>query len=187
MRVDVKSSHPRPSVVTAPVYRGCPAGTHRGDPLCTDVCGCPVYTSRRFSGTPSRKPKSPHPPSIFWNSFQETENHHHFSEDAGCHEFQIVCHCEVGHCEVEDDNAAGGFPIGFVVDAVDVLDVSVSEIAAFPPGEHLAFSSIIYSPISFGPSSVSNVLKLSESSYGSSAESSDEFLSKSLHKSAKSP
>ena len=29
-----------------------------------------------------------------------------------------------------------------VVDAVDVLDVSVSEIAAFPPSEHLAFSSI---------------------------------------------
>ena len=31
-----------------------------------------------------------------------------------------------------------------VVDAVDVLDVSISEIAAFPPGEHLAFSCIIY-------------------------------------------
>ena len=27
----------------------------------------------------------------------------------------------------------------FVVDVVDVLDVSVSEIAAFPPGKHLAF------------------------------------------------
>ena len=31
----------------------------------------------------------------------------------------------------------------FVVDAVDVVDVSVSEIAAFPPGEHLAFSGIV--------------------------------------------
>ena len=27
----------------------------------------------------------------------------------------------------------------FVVDAVDVVDVSVSEIVAFPPSEHLAF------------------------------------------------
>ena len=26
----VRSSHPRPPVVTAPVYRGCPAGTHWG-------------------------------------------------------------------------------------------------------------------------------------------------------------
>ena len=30
-----------------------------------------------------------------------------------------------------------------VVDAVDVVDVFVSEIAAFPPGEHLAFSGIV--------------------------------------------
>ena len=32
----------------------------------------------------------------------------------------------------------------FVVDAVDVVDVLVSEIAAFPPSEHLAFSSPIF-------------------------------------------
>ena len=31
----------------------------------------------------------------------------------------------------------------FVVDAVVVVDVSVSEIVAFPPGEHLAFSGIV--------------------------------------------
>ena len=30
-----------------------------------------------------------------------------------------------------------------VVDAVDVLDVSVSEMAAFPPREHLAYSGIV--------------------------------------------
>ena len=30
----------------------------------------------------------------------------------------------------------------FVVDVADVLDVSVSEIAAFPPGEHLAFQAL---------------------------------------------
>ena len=90
-------------------------------------------------------------------------NHHHFSDDVGSHELQLVCHCEVGHCEVEDEDAAGAFPRGslqyrhpvyrsylflriadFVVDAVDVVDASVSEIAAFPPGEHLAFSGITY-------------------------------------------
>ena len=32
----------------------------------------------------------------------------------------------------------------FVVDAVDVVDVSVSEIVAFPAGEHLAFSGIVF-------------------------------------------
>ena len=32
-----------------------------------------------------------------------------------------------------------------VVVVADVLDVSVSEIAAFPPSEHLAFQGIIYS------------------------------------------
>ena len=31
----------------------------------------------------------------------------------------------------------------FVVDAVHVVDVSVSEIVASPPGEHLAFSGIV--------------------------------------------
>ena len=31
----------------------------------------------------------------------------------------------------------------FVVDAVDVVDISVSEIVAFPPGEHLAFSGTV--------------------------------------------
>ena len=34
----------------------------------------------------------------------------------------------------------------FVVDAVDVVDVSVSEIVRFPPGEHLACSGITYTP-----------------------------------------
>ena len=31
----------------------------------------------------------------------------------------------------------------FVVDAVDVVDVSVSEFVLFPPAEHLAFSGIV--------------------------------------------
>ena len=32
----------------------------------------------------------------------------------------------------------------FVIDAVDVVDVSVSEFVLFPPSEHLAFSSPIF-------------------------------------------
>ena len=80
-----------------------------------------------------------------------------------CHELHLVGHSEVCHCEVEDEDAAGGFPVALcstaiqfsdrhsnrsflllrigdlVVDVVDVLDVSVSEITAFPPSERLAF------------------------------------------------
>ena len=61
------------------------------------VCGCPVHTPRRFSGI-----------------FPRNRNHHNFSDDAGCHELQLVCHGEVGHCEVEDEdeNAVDGFPRG---------------------------------------------------------------------------
>ena len=58
----------------------------------------------------------------------------------------------------------------FVVDVVDVLDVWVSETVAFPPRflRHCIF-------------------ELSESSDESSAESSDDLLFNSVHKSAKAP
>ena len=144
----------------------------------------------------------PAPPVDFLDFLPGNRNHHHFSDDVGCHELQLVCHCEVCHCEVEDETLPAGFTVAlcstaiqfsdrhsnrsfllmadFVVDAADVLDVSVSEIAAFPPSEHLAFWGIKYSPhgmsISFGPSSVSNVPELSEASYESS-----------LHRSAAAP
>ena len=64
------------------------------------VSGCPVYTS----------------PSIFCNSLQETEIHHLFSDDVGCDELQLVCHCEVCRCQIgdEDEDAAGGFLRGSV-------------------------------------------------------------------------
>ena len=88
-----------------------------------------------------------------------------------------------------------------VVDVVDVLDVSVSEIVAFPPGEYLAFFKyfffqkkkyicicvlcIIVSSLIFLLHKVFlSFLNLRE---GSSAESSNEFLSNSLHKSVKAP
>ena len=48
----------------------------------------------------------------FLKFFPGNRNHHHFSDDVGCHEVQLVCHCEVGCCEVEDEDedAAVGFP-----------------------------------------------------------------------------
>ena len=48
--------------------------------------------------------------------FPGNRNHHHFSDDVGCHELQLVCHCEVGHSkiEVEDEDAACGFLRGFL-------------------------------------------------------------------------
>ena len=50
-------------------------------------------------------------PVDFLEFFPGNRNHHHFSDDVGCHELQLVCHCEVGRCEVEDEDedAAGGF------------------------------------------------------------------------------
>ena len=47
-------------------------------------------------------------PVDFLEFFPRKRNHHHFS-DAGCYELQLVCHFEVGHCEVEDEDAPDGF------------------------------------------------------------------------------
>ena len=49
-------------------------------------------------------------PVDFLEFLPRNRNHHHFSDDVGGHELLLVCHCEVGHCEVEDEDAAGGFP-----------------------------------------------------------------------------
>ena len=51
-------------------------------------------------------------PVDFLEFFEGNRNHNHFSDDGGCHELQLVCHCEVGHCEVEDEDAASGFSRG---------------------------------------------------------------------------
>ena len=51
-------------------------------------------------------------PVDFLEFFPRNRNHHHFSDDVGCHELQLVCHCEVGHCEVEDEDATCGFNRG---------------------------------------------------------------------------
>ena len=65
-----------------------------------------ISTSQKFERA-GFSPRRCRPP------FQETEITT-FSDDAGCHELQLVCHCEVGHCEVEveDEDAAGGLPRG---------------------------------------------------------------------------
>ena len=66
------------------------------------VCGCTVNTHTVD----------------FLEFFPGNRNHHHFSDDVGCHDLQLVCYCEVGRCEVkdededEDEDAAGGFPRG---------------------------------------------------------------------------
>ena len=65
----------------------------------------------------------------------------------------------------------------FVVDAVNVVDVSVSEIVAFPTSEHLAFFGLTYT-LGKSVSPLKNSKKvpdLSESSEESSADSSDDF------------
>ena len=63
-------------------------------------CICSVHVSTVYT------------PVDFLQFFPGNRNLHHFSDDVGCHELQLVCHCEVGHCEVEDEDAAGGFPRG---------------------------------------------------------------------------
>ena len=61
-------------------------------------------------------------PSVdFLEFFPRNRNQNHFSDDAGGHELQLVCHCEVGYCEVEDEDedAGGGFPpSSFAIDIV---------------------------------------------------------------------
>ena len=101
-----------------------------------------------------------------WVSCLLNRNHHHSSDDVGCHELQLICHCEVCHCGLKMKTLPG-FDVALcstaiqfsdrhsnrsclllrivdvVVDVVDVLDVSVSEIVAFPPSERLAFQGIV--------------------------------------------
>ena len=55
-----------------------------------------------------------------------------------------LCSTAIQFCDRRSDRSFLLLRIAdLVVDAADVLDVSVSEIVAFPPGEHLAFSGIV--------------------------------------------
>ena len=54
-----------------------------------------------------------------------------------------LCGAAIQFCDRHSNRKISAFELlTLVVDAVDVLDVSVSETVAFPPGEHLAFSGI---------------------------------------------
>ena len=120
------------------------------------VCGCPVYTPRR----------------CFWNSFQETEitTTSQMTYVAMSSNSFAIRSRPLAKLKMKMKTLPTGFPVAlcntaiqffdrhsnrsflllriadFVVDAVDVVDVSVSEIDAFPPGDHLAFSGITYTP-----------------------------------------
>ena len=49
-----------------------------------------------------------HTPVDFLEFLPGNRNHHHLSDDVEYHGLQLVCHYEVGRCEVEDGDAAGG-------------------------------------------------------------------------------
>ena len=80
VRVLMRLSHPRPSVVTAPVYWGCPAGTHWSDPIsrvrpdqsANSCCAVesPVLTFVGFPLTIS-----------FWLHAMRSQRLHHFPEN----------------------------------------------------------------------------------------------------------
>ena len=149
----------------------------------------------------------------FLEFFPGNRNHPQVSDDEGCHELQLVCHCEVGHCEIEDEDAACGFPLklsvappsSFPIDiAIEVFSSEslilsltlmfwtcrskrlprfrqVSILHSKALHRKIFWFHCLISNFSFAQS----VPGLSESSEESSAESSDEMLSNSVHKSAK--
>ena len=105
-----------------------------------------------------------HTPSIVWNSLQETEvttisqmlwaamNSNSFAtaklkKNTLPTGFTVaLCNTAIQSCDRHGDRCFLLLRIAdFVVGAVDVVEVSVSEIVAFPPGEHRAFSGIAWS------------------------------------------
>ena len=107
-------------------------------------------------------------PSIFLEFLPGNRNHNLLSDDVEYHEFQLMfAIVSFSTAKLKMKTLPAGFPVALcgaaiqfsdrhcnrsflllrvvdlVVDAVDVVDVSVSEIAAFPPSKHLAFESIV--------------------------------------------
>ena len=92
-----------------------------------------------------------HPLTIFKNSFQETEittidQMTWYSMSSNLFAIVVFATAKLTGFPValhSDRHSNRSFLLlriaDLFVDIVDVLDVSVSEIAAFPPGEHLAF------------------------------------------------
>ena len=107
-----------------------------------------------------------HLPSIFWNSFQETEITTIYQMMWNTRSSNLFAIVSFATAKLKMKTLPTGFPVALsstaiqfsdrhsdrsfllrigdlLVDVVDVLDVSVSEIVAFPPGEHLAFLGIV--------------------------------------------
>ena len=131
-------------------FRACEQTVLRS--MCS-VYGCAVYTS----------------PSVFWNSIQETEittisqmmwvvmssNSCAIAKSATAKlkmkmkmlpaGFSVgLCDTAVQSCDRQSNRSFLLLRIAdFVVDAVDAVDVSVSEFVLSPPGEHLAFSGMV--------------------------------------------
>ena len=61
-------------------------------------------------------------PVDFLEFLQRNRNHHHISDDVDCHELQLACHCESCHCDVEDEDAASGFPVAPCSTAIQFSD-----------------------------------------------------------------
>ena len=86
-------------------------------------------------------------PSIFLNSFQETDITTHFSDDEGCHEFQLVC-----HCEVEDEDTASGFPVALCGTAIQPpIDIVIEVFSSFELLIFPVFVDVLDVPCSLKP------------------------------------
>ena len=106
------------------------------------------------------------PPVDFLEFLPGHRNQHHLSDDVEYHDIQLVCNSfatamlkmktlptgfTLALCSTDiqfsDRHGNRSFLLlriaDFVVDAVDVVDVSVSDIVAFPPKERLAVSGIV--------------------------------------------
>ena len=78
------------------------------------------------------------PPVDFLEFLPGNRNHRHFSDDVEYHELQLVCHCEDGHCEVEDEDAADCFPwLSVVPPSSFPIDIVIE---VFSPFEWLILS-----------------------------------------------
>ena len=135
----------------------------------------------------------PHPPSIFWNSFQETEIttiSQKMWDTMSSNSFAIV-KLAAAKLKLKMKMLLAGSPwlsvvapssfsdrhsnrsflllriVDPVVDVVDVLDISVSEIVAFPSSERLAFQGIVLMQ--------RRILVAVEEAFGAHQHSNEEF------------
>ena len=117
------------------------------------VCGCTVYILRRFSGilfqeteitTISQMMQVATSSNLFAIAKWATAKLKMQMKMLAASFSVALCNTAIQSCDRHGNRSFLLLRIvDFVVDAVDVVDVSVSEFTAFPPGEHLAFSGIV--------------------------------------------